>query len=258
MREIVSYIILYMLVFGYGICIGSFSNVCILRLPAKESIMPGSHCMSCGYKLRWYDLFPLFSYIFLGGKCRKCKAHISLQYPLVEGANGVLYVLIFIFNGFNLTSVAFSLASTALIALSVVDFRTFEIPDSFNVFILVMGIAVTILDGSNWKSHIIGMFSVSVFLLIIYLVTAGRAMGGGDIKLMAVGGLLLGIKCIIVAFFFGCILGSIIHIIRMKVSNAERRLAMGPYLAGGMIASIFIGEYVANWYLTMCGLSRFV
>ena len=92
-------IIAYAMIFLFGIVIGSFLNVCILRIPAKESIAKErSHCMSCGYQLAWYDLVPLFSYIFLGGKCRKCKKHISLQYPLVEALNGVLYVLIFLVN----------------------------------------------------------------------------------------------------------------------------------------------------------------
>ena len=95
--------------------------------------------MQCGYQLAWYDLIPLFSYVFLGGKCRKCKKHISLQYPLVEALNGVLYVLIFLVNGWSIDSVIYCLLASALITLSVIDFRTYEIPIGINYFILTLG-----------------------------------------------------------------------------------------------------------------------
>jgi leader peptidase (prepilin peptidase)/N-methyltransferase len=89
----------YLVIFLYGIFIGSFLNVVILRIPLKQSITKQrSHCMTCGYQLSWYDLFPLFSWLFLKGKCRKCGAKISAQYPIIEGANGILYVLIFFSN----------------------------------------------------------------------------------------------------------------------------------------------------------------
>ena len=133
--------ILYVVIFLFGIVIGSFLNVCILRIPLKESIAKDrSHCMSCGYQLAWFDLIPLFSYIFLGGRCRKCKTHISLQYPLVEGLNGVLYVLIFLVNGWSIDSVIYCLLTSALIVLSVIDFRTYEIPMGVNLFILALGL----------------------------------------------------------------------------------------------------------------------
>ncbi|MCR5202559.1 MAG: prepilin peptidase [Lachnospiraceae bacterium] len=247
-------IAIYILAFFYGIVIGSFSNVCILRIPSEESIIPSSHCMKCGYKLRWYDLFPLFSYIFLKGKCRKCGEHISLQYPLVEGINGVCYTLIFIFNGINVQSMLLCLFTTALIAIAVVDWRMYIIPDSFNIFIFILGIVSTAVDYKNFREHIIGMFSISAFLLIIFLVTTGRAMGGGDIKLMAGAGLLLGWKCTVVGFLIGCILGSVIHLIRMKVQGAEHKLAFGPYLAGGLFIAIFVGELIMNWYLGVLGV----
>lgn len=93
-------IILGIIIFLFGIVIGSFLNVCIYRIPAGESLSKKrSHCMSCGYQLRWFDLIPLFSYLFLGGKCRKCKAHISAQYPIIESLNGALYVLVLSLTG---------------------------------------------------------------------------------------------------------------------------------------------------------------
>ena len=165
------YILLYIIIFLYGIVIGSFLNVCIYRIPKAESIVKvRSHCMNCGYQLRWYDLVPLFSYIALRGKCRKCKAKLSVQYPIIEAVNGVLYVLVFIMNGVTLNSIFYCLLTSALLALSVIDFRTYEIPIGFNVFILTLGLIHLALDYQNWLLYVIGLVAVSGFLLLIYVI----------------------------------------------------------------------------------------
>ena len=133
-------ILLYTIIFLYGIIIGSFLNVVIYRLPLKENIVTTrSHCMSCGYQLRWYDLVPLFSWLLLGGKCRKCKAKISIQYPIIEALNGILYIFVFMKFGVSVDSLLYCLLFSALLALSVIDFRTYEIPVGINVFILGLG-----------------------------------------------------------------------------------------------------------------------
>ena len=199
-------ILLYIVIFLYGIVIGSFLNVLIYRIPKKENIVTTrSHCMNCGYQLRWYDLVPLFSYLALGGRCRKCKAHISAQYPIIEALNGVLYLLVFWKYG--------------------------------------------IFHYTQWLDFLIGFLCVSVFLLILYYATGGRAIGGGDVKLMAVCGLLLGWKLIIFAFLLGCIIGSVIHLIRMKVSGEGHVLAMGPYLSAGVAVAVLWGNEFLQWYL---------
>lgn len=240
---------LYLITFLYGIVIGSFLNVCIYRIPLGQSLSrERSHCMTCGYQLRWFDLVPLFSWLALGGKCRKCKSPISPQYPIIEGTNGVLYVLIFYINGFNLVSILYCLMASALLALSVIDFRTFEIPFGFNVFIACLGLVRLFFDRANWSEYVIGFFAVSLFLELLLIVSKGRAIGGGDVKLMAAAGLLLGWKLIILAFFIGCILGSVIHIIRMKVSHAEHMLAMGPYLSMGILIAALFGNQFISWY----------
>ena len=250
MTETLFFIILYVIIFLFGIVIGSFLNVCIFRIPKGESIAKErSHCMSCGYQLAWYDLIPLFSWIFLGGKCRKCRAPISPQYPIIEAANGILYVLIFLICGFTMESVLYCLAVSALLALSVIDFRTFEIPFGFVVFIGALGVIRLVLDYTNWLTYLIGLFAVSVPLLIILLASKGRAIGGGDVKLMAACGLLLGWKLILPAFIMGCILGSVIHIIRIRVSGEGHVLAMGPYLSAGVLLSMLFGNALVNWYI---------
>jgi leader peptidase (prepilin peptidase)/N-methyltransferase len=230
----------------YGIVIGSFVNVLILRLPIKESItLKRSHCMTCGHTLSWYELIPLFSYLFLGGKCRHCKAHISVQYPIVEAANGIIYVVVFLAKGITLETFLYCLCASALLALSVIDWRTQEIPLGFNIFILILGLVRLFTDISNWSQYVIGLFAVSVFLLLINLVTKGRGIGHGDIKLMAATGLLMGWKLITVAF----IIGTVVHLIRMAVKKAGRKLAFGPYLSMGIFIAMIWGEQLVSWYL---------
>ena len=245
---------MYIMIFLFGTVTGSFLNVCIYRIPKKESIVfPHSHCMSCGYRLQWYDLVPLFSFIFLRGRCRKCRTKLSLQYPLVEGMNGALYIIVFLANGWNVFSVIYCLLTSALIVLSVIDFRTMEIPNGINLFIFLLGAVTVFFDRENWLEHLTGMVAVSGFLLVIYLVTAGRGIGGGDIKLMAGAGFLLGWQSAILAFLLGCILGSVIHVIRMKVTHAEHILALGPYLSIGIWLAAMWGQSLTDWYLKMCG-----
>lgn len=245
----------YMIVFIFGIVIGSFLNVCIYRLPLGESVVVApSHCMGCGGKLRWFDMVPVVSWIVLGGKCRFCKAKISAQYPIIEGVNGILYVMICAVNGLEWSSVIYCFMASALLVLSIIDWRTYEIPFGINVFLFVLGIAMTILDRGNLVEHLIGMICVSGLLGILYLLTGGRAIGGGDIKLMFACGLILGWKLILLAFFLGCIIGSVVHIIRMAVKKAGRMLAMGPYLSAGILLAALWGNAWINWYLSLLGL----
>ena len=243
--------LIYALIFIFGITIGSFLNVCIYRIPRGETVVTTpSHCMTCGHKLSWFELLPLFSYIFLRGRCRSCKSQISPQYPIIEAVNGLLYVLVFAVNGLNLISIIYALFTSALLVLTVIDWRTYEIPISINIFILVLGCLKVVLDFNNFLDYLIGFFIVSVFLLVLYMITKGRAIGGGDIKLMAVAGLLLGWQLIVLAFLIGCVLGSILHLIRMKVSGADRMLAMGPYLSAGLFIAMLWGNDFIKWYLS--------
>lgn len=242
-------IILFSIIFLFGIVIGSFLNVCIFRIPKKEDIVKmSSHCMSCGYHLKWYDMVPIFSFLALRGKCRKCGAKLSVQYPLIEAANGILYVCIVWTGGLGIESLLYCLMASALLVLSVIDFRTYEIPFEINLFILALGLVRAATDFSNILTYLIGSLSVSIVLAILYYATGGRAIGGGDVKLMAACGLLLGWKLIILAFLLGCVLGALIHVIRMKVSGEGRVLAMGPYLSMGVLIAALWGGRLLTWY----------
>lgn len=259
-----------------ALSIGSFLNVCIYRMPKHENITTTrSHCMSCGNVIKWYDLVPIFSYILLKGKCRYCKAKLSIQYPIIELLNGLLYCLIAAAAGINIQSVLIMALTSTLIVIAVIDWRTYEIPFGLNVFIAVLGVLSTVFDllkahgmwdysmetnsargvFFSWQpltltDHIIGAVCVSGFLLILYFATKGRSIGGGDIKLMAAAGLLLGWKSCVLAFVVGCILGSVIHLIRMRVSKQDHVLAFGPYLAAGIFIASLWGDSIVNAYLS--------
>lgn len=245
-------IVILPFVFVYGILVGSFLNVCIYRIPKHESIVTTpSHCMSCGYGLKWYDLVPVFSWLCLRGKCRKCKAPISAQYPIIEALNGVLWVVVIVVCGLTIEGVLYCLFTSALIVLSVIDFRTYEIPFGINVFIAILGAIRLVTDLSGWFLYVLGFVLVSGIFYIAYLVTKGRGMGGGDIKLMAAAGLLLGAPKVFLAMIVGCALAVVIHSVRMKVSGAEHKLAFGPYLAVGLFLSAIAGEPVIIWYFSL-------
>jgi len=254
-------IIYYTIVFIYGIVIGSFLNVCIYRIPDGLSIVSRSHCLKCNAKLKWYALIPIASYIFLFGRCRYCKSKISIQYPIVEALNGILYLLVFYLNGFDsiwniLISCTYCLLISALIVLSFIDLRTKTIPFGINIFIALVGLLTALFRFlSSGKSmgilidHALGLISVSLFLLFIYFASHGRGIGGGDIKLMAASGLVLGASLNILAFLIGCILAAVIHPIMMKFKNLDRRLAFGPYLSSGIVISMLFGRRIIDWYI---------
>jgi len=244
--------LMYGLVLLFGITIGSFLNVCILRIPKGESIVTGpSHCTHCGRKLNWYELIPVFSFLALRGRCAGCRARISPQYPLIEAVNGLLWMLVFYVLGFTLQGLIACLFTSCLLVLSVIDARTREIPPGTTLFIGVLGVAATLLDLPNWPLHVIGLFAISVPLLLILLLTGGRGMGGGDIKLMAGCGLLLGWQLVVFGFFLGCFLASVIHLTLMALKKADRTLSFGPYLSAGIFAALLWGQPILNWYLNM-------
>lgn len=245
------YYIAYIIIFLYGIVVGSFLNVCILRIPQGKSIVTErSHCMTCGYRLKWYDMFPVFSYLFLRGRCRQCGEKISLQYPLIEALNGILWMISFAAFGFTWDTVLVSFLMSALLVLSVIDFRTYEIPFSINVFIGILGIIRLVVNNENRMELIAGLFVISVPLLVLFYISGGKAIGGGDVKLMAAAGLFVGWKMIILAFILGCFYGSVIHIIRMKVQGEGKVLAMGPYLSMGIATALVFGNRVIEWYMS--------
>lgn len=247
-------ILFFTTIFLFGIVIGSFLNVCIYRIPNHQSIVPYSRCMNCEHRLMWYDLFPVFSYIGLGGKCRYCKVKLSIQYPVIEALNGILYLVVVGRYGVSVEALLYCLLMSALLVLSVIDFRTYEIPFGINVCIFGLGIVRVVTDWDHLATYLIGFVSLSAVLLILYYITNGRGIGGGDVKLMAATGLLLGWQCNLLGFVLSCIVGSVIHVLRMRLSGEDHVLALGPYLSIGVAISALWGNDLIQWYLiTMLG-----
>ena len=237
----------------FGLVIGSFLNVLIYRMPREESIVfPGSHCTACGHELKWYELIPLFSYLFLRGKCHSCKVKISPIYPFVEVLNSLFYVLVFLKFGYSLDSIIYSLVTSALIAIAFIDFKNQIIPDELNVFILILGIIKLAYSFSlsNLLASTIGLLAGGGFFLLLAVVTGG-AMGGGDIKLMGALGFLLGWKQIILVSFFSFILGALISValIATKIRKMKDYIPFGPFIVLSGIIAIFFGASLISYYL---------
>lgn len=256
------------IIFVFGTVIGSFLNVLIYRLPIGMDFKRGnSICTVCKHTLNWKDLFPLFSWIFLRGKCRYCKSPISPRYPIVEALNGTAYVLVYLLlcggyaiEGLSLKLVGYMIMMSALIVVSWVDFEHQIIPDSMWIAIFVGGFFIVgdaLLKGyfsKEWIiSKIIGTFAVSGVFFLIALVTGGRAMGGGDIKLMAAVGFVLGWKAVLIALFLGAFFGVVFSVFRKIVGKKEMKgvIPFGPFLASASAVSAFAGEKIFDAYLAL-------
>ncbi|MDA3845183.1 MAG: prepilin peptidase [Vallitaleaceae bacterium] len=234
-----------------GLLVGSFLNVCIYRIPRKEEIViTPSHCMTCGHTLRWYELFPVISYIAIKGKCYKCKTHISIQYPIIELLNGAAYMGLYLLYGISIELAIYAALFSILLIVFMIDLKTLTIPNSLVIAIGILGLVNLVFNIVNWPQYIIGFFSVSALLFLIAIITKGK-MGGGDIKLMAVAGLLLGWQRIILSLLLGSVLGAVIGLtlIGLRVVNKKALIPFGPYLAVGIMVSAIWGQVIIDWYI---------
>ena len=245
----------YIILFLLGACVGSFCNVLIFRLPKQEEfVKTPSHCMTCGHELKWFELIPVFSWLAQGGKCRACGVKLSPQYPVVEAVNGVMWLVTgLLFRGDWLTVGLYCAFFSLLLVLSVIDWRTFTIPNGINLAIFLLGVVRVVTDLPNWPGYVIGMVSVSLVFLLLHVLTGGNGLGMGDVKLVAAAGLLIGWQKMILAVLVGSLAGAIIHSVRMK-GGAGRKLAFGPYLAAGIWFSALVGGQLIEAYLSLFGL----
>ena len=248
-----------------GLCVGSFLNVVIYRFPKNMSLAkPRSHCPKCEHQLKWYENIPLFSYIFLCGKCKNCKQKISIRYPFVELLNTLLWlVALMMFTNVIIPSftpnylmfgVSLVIIST-LICVAFCDFDNMEIPDTFQAILLIAGI-VLLLNG-NVESKVYGFLlgggAYAVVAGLFYLIKKKEGLGFGDIKLMAVLGLILGFKstivCLVLSSVIGAIILSILSIKNKKEKGKEYPFAV--FIVPCAIIAMFVGEIIANWYLSL-------
>lgn len=210
--------------------------------------------LSCGVFISTYTAYILNSAQTASdqkssGTAAEQKQKRAVRGVIITGINLVVWFLLLWICGFTIEFLLYALVSTALLGLSVVDFAIFEIPPQFNWFILIVGAVATGLDYRNWLSHLIGMFLVSGIFYLIALATKGNGMGGGDIKLMATVGLLLGWQKILLVMVLGCILGAVIHSILMAVSKKKHLLAFGPYLSAAALLVMCYGDAILQWYI---------
>jgi leader peptidase (prepilin peptidase)/N-methyltransferase len=245
-----------LVLFVVGAFIGSFLNVCIYRLPRGESVVwPGSHCPSCNQPVAPYDNVPLLSYFLLLGKCRRCRAPISMQYPLVEVLNGLVYVLVAWRFGLTWPAMAYAAFCSALIVISGIDLEHQIIPDRITLPGLAIGLvaAATILPITLVNAVIGVAVGGGLLWLLAWLspyLFGKEGMGGGDIKLMGMVGAFLGWKPALLTIMLGAIAGSVLGItlIAIKLLRRDQYIPFGPFLALGAIVALFCADDLLAWY----------
>jgi len=246
------------LVFMFGMCIGSFLNVCIYRLPSSMSIINPSRsfCPQCNSAIQFYDNIPVFSYLWLKGRCRNCKASISLRYPLVELMTGILAIAILFMFGLTLESIVFFVFISSLLVITFIDIDHKIIPDMISLPGIPIGLAASfVLPDMTFKSSLLGLLVGGGSLLLVAwtynLITHKEGMGGGDIKLLGMIGTFIGWKGVIFTIFSASLAGTFVGIIVMllKGKNLKFAIPFGPFLSIGAMSYVFFGEKVLFWYL---------
>jgi leader peptidase (prepilin peptidase)/N-methyltransferase len=267
-------------VFLFGIVIGSFLNVCILRIPADKSIvLPASSCPQCGKAIAPYDNIPVLSWLILGGKCRNCKAKISAMYPAVELLNGLLFLACYFAFGLTVDALKWAFFAALLVVLTITDLRERILPDEVNFFGLGVGLLFSFFtkpaDGTalwlanrwfdfppptpalSFADAALGAIAGSGLLWVVaegYFRLRGReGMGLGDVKMMAAVGAFLGLKRTLLTVLVGSLLGSVIGILLIVVSKKGRdyELPFGTFLGAGALLVVFFGTPALQWYLSL-------
>ena len=250
----------------FGMVLGSFLNVCSLRWPQDQSVVsPPSHCPRCDEPVRWYDNVPVWSWIALRGKCRWCGEAISIQYPLVELATGLVWAGVFAVHGPSWEAVRGGIFLTLLFGISLSDARFYIIPDEFSLGGTVVGVLLAFLPGGiDWLPSLIGaatgygaLWLVAVGgTWVIRRLFPGRleeagvdqAMGGGDIKMMMMVGAFVGVWGVVETVFLGSVLALLVF--GPVASFSKRLIPLGVFLAAAGAVTYAWGEAMLNWYLT--------
>lgn len=248
----------------FGLTIGSFLNVCSLRWPRDESVVsPGSHCPHCQTPVRWYDNIPVVSWLLLRGRCRQCGKSISVQYPLVELATGLIWAGMFAAYGLSFESLRGAIFLTLLFGISISDARFYIIPDQFSVGGAVLGVLLSLLPGgigflgslvggvvgygALWLVGVLGTKAIKK-LSPQRLEAAGvdQAMGGGDVKMMLMVGTFVGVGGVALTIFLGSVLALLVF---GPVSMISKKLVpLGVFLAGGAAVAYAWGAQIIDWY----------
>ncbi|MDP3730249.1 MAG: prepilin peptidase [Candidatus Omnitrophota bacterium] len=244
-------------IFIFGSIVGSFLNVCIYRLPKGRSIIfPGSHCPNCTAAIHWHDNIPILSYIFLGGRARCCKAKISFRYFIVEILTASAFLILFSTFGLTPKFFAYAIMVSGLIIATFVDFEIQEIPDEVSMGGLAAGLILsaafpsvlsetTRLNGflNSFLGALVGGGMIYAMGMLGEFAFKREAMGGGDVKLLAMVGAFIGWKLVVLTFFLAPVFGSVVGI-TMKIKHGKDIIPYGPYLSLGAVCAIFFGERI--------------
>lgn len=242
------------LTFLLGLVFGSFGNAWAWRIANDEKITKGrSHCPKCGHELAAKDLVPLFSWLFLRGKCRYCGEPISARYPLAEALLGTYFLSVFLVYGFSVACLRLIILGFFLLVCSLTDWETMELPDA----LLIAAAAAALLrlfEPGGWKENLISMLvgaaAVSIPLLAAVLimdrVLKKESMGGGDIKLIAMLGLHFGAAKTLLLLIIACILGIVLAAVGRKKKDA--RIPFGPSISIAAWITALVGGPVISWY----------
>ncbi len=250
--------IYFVLVGVVGLCIGSFLNALVYRIPRQLSfVMNRSICPSCKAQLAWYHNIPLVSYAALRGKCAFCRARISVRYPLVEAANAALYLYFYWQLGFAPEFFVFAYLSSVLLAIFFIDLDFQIIPNLFTYSGIVLGLAVSFLPGGltpvqSLIGFLVGGGALYLIAMLGDWLFKKESMGGGDIKMAAMLGAFLGWQQVLFVFIASAVIGLLVSIVMMMVSakmRKERVIPFGPFLAGAAMLAILYGDRIIEYYL---------
>ncbi|WP_227396735.1 prepilin peptidase [Jeotgalibacillus aurantiacus] len=236
-----------------GLIFGSFFNVAGLRIPKKQSIVsPGSSCPVCRHKLRWFELIPFFSYLIQKGVCRSCGTHISAIYPVMELITGISFGYAFYTLGFSPELAVALVFISLLVIISVSDMAYMLIPDKILLFFAGILIPLRLIVTLNpWWDALAGAAAGFGLLFFIAILSKG-GMGGGDIKLYGVIGLVLGVKLTLLSFFFATLIGTVAGLFMIVIKKKSRKepVPFGPSIAAGSLIAYFFGEDLIRWYFS--------
>ncbi len=251
---------IYAIIIVIGLILGSFANSIIYRLPDLESIyFSRSECPKCKTKIRFWDLIPVLSYVFLRGRCRHCQEKISWQYPAVEIVTAVIFLLVWLSFGFSVYSIFLMIFAWILIIIFVHDAKTMEIPGRALIILLFLIIIWTVwevvlyqpniamLDDRIWAGIIGG-----IIWLILNLVSKGKWIGFGDFQLGFLLGFVLGLPNAVIFLFVTAIIGGIVAIILMALGkkHLKDKIALGPIMILAFFITLFLGQQLLTFYLT--------
>ena len=241
-------------VFCFGLAVGSFANVCIHRLPRKESVVvPGSHCPACSAAVRPLDNIPVISYIVLGGKCRDCATRISPIYSVIETVTAVLLLAGFFKFGLSFDFMVYAAVAPALVIITAIDIEHQIIPDVITLPGIALGLAVGTYT-IGYADSLLGFF-VGGGLFYLLAVLSNGGMGGGDIKYISAAGAFLGWQKVLLVIFIGALLGSVVGVFQIAVQKKSRKslIPFGPFLAAGTLITLFYGNSLIRLYLEYLG-----